>query len=140
MNHLLTTALALTLLLAGCDAYNDLPLQQRERAVLSVEHSALYAGASGVLQVVADLPVDAAGPVVVVGIPVSSSSASLRVDGYSVGACPGQSAPSDGRLRLCVAATVGVGARPEIPPQLGLVVEARSSARRFNVAGDVTLP
>ncbi len=139
MKLLVVAALVGSPLFAACDAYNDLPLQQREEGALTVEHAALIAGASGRLQVVAELPADALGPVVVVGSPVTSSAA-LRVDGFSIGPCLGMAPPADARLRLCVAATARAGLRPQPTAQIGLVVEARGSARRFNVSGDVELP
>jgi uridine phosphorylase len=139
MTRVLVAMLAVALLVAACDGYNDLPLQQREEAELSVEYAALVAGAPGRLQLVADLPADAAGPVVVVGSPIASSAA-LRVDGYSLGACRGTAPPADSRLRVCVAATARSGLRSQAIVRVGIVVEARGSARRFNVSGDVELP
>lgn len=136
---LIASIVTTSLLFAACDGYNALPLQQREEAALVVEHAELTAGAPGRLQVVTELPLEAIGPVVVVGSPVSSSAA-LRVDGFSIGACRGTVAPTDSRLRLCVAATARSGLRSQATVRIGVVVEARGSARRFNVSGDVELP
>jgi hypothetical protein len=132
----LTLTVALALAATACEGYSDLPLSQRESAELAIETYALIPGASGRLQLAVALPADAVGPVVVVGPPVASTTA-LRVDGFSVGPCPGQPAPADGGLRLCVAATLAAGPALASPPELGLVVEARGSARRFNVSGPV---
>lgn len=127
------------LALCACDGYADLPLQEREEASLTVEASDLHAGASGRVQVVAELPAGLVGPLVVVGPPAASGGAA-HVDGFAIGPCAPAGASADGRLRLCVAVTVAAGPPPLAAPVLGLVIEARGSARRFNASTTLELP
>lgn len=148
------TSVALAVLLAlataaagGCDGYGELSVPHREDAPAVVEATSLRAGTAGLVQLLAQVPADASGPVVVVGSPVAEpskgeaawggSTDSPYVQGWAWGPCPGLGGPHDapgpGEVRLCAA----VWTPWPTSFALALVVEARGAARRFTARTEV---
>jgi len=137
-------ALVLALLVAAtlwsCTGYSDLPLPLRELAALEVESADLHPRATGRVQVVARLPEDVEGPVVVVGHPaMAPESPGVRVVAWAAGPCSAAPPTTSGPLRLCLAVEVFDRALPEILI-VTAVVESRGDGRRFTAVGEITAP
>ncbi len=135
----------------SCDGYGQLPVPHREDATLDVEATSLRAGTVGLVQVIARLPPEALGPLVIVGSPVAEprgDGGTPAVQGWAWGPCRGlggpEGAPGSGEMRLCVAvwtpwaATSSAAPGSPAPFSLALVAEARGAARRFTARAEVT--
>ena len=120
-----------TVALTACSGYDELPLPLRELGSLRVERVDRFVEGPGVVQIALDPPSDASGPFAVVGHPAFQSDAG-RVIAWAYGPCRGGPTPSDGALRLCLAAQWATTS----PVAIGLVVESRADARRFTLFGE----
>ncbi len=138
-HRLAAIAAALSLATGACSGYADLPLPLREQAALAVESIAVFPGATGRAQITIDLPDDVAGPVVLVGHPLSATPG-LRVTAWAWGPCPDGPPPSDDSPRLCLAIEADAATPTPGALTLSLVAESRADARRFTVFGDGAVP